>query len=148
MKKNKSYIYIFLILIICISISVFAFVKFSPTPGVGDIPYTWSRGINQNVSTSDTVTLIAQNKTYTIQIKNGNTVYDAMNTLENTKGSNFTFHTKEYSGLGNFIDDINGSKGTPGNYWIYYVNNKEAPIGISKYVLKSGDVISWEQGAF
>jgi len=105
--------------------------------------------INQiNEVKESIITLNVQNKTYIIQIKNGNTVYDAMNILENTKESNFTFNYKEYPSLGIFVDSINNVKGTPNKYWIYYVNSKEASIGVSKYVLKSGDIVSWKQGAF
>jgi hypothetical protein len=49
------------------------------------------------------------------------------------------------SGLGNFIDEINGIKGTKGRYWIYYINNKKASVGVSKYFVKNGDIIKWSQ---
>jgi hypothetical protein len=145
MRKNKLYTYIFLIFIICILSSIFAFAKFFPTSGVGDIPYTRSRGINQNVSTNDTISLIVQNKTYTIQIKDGSTVYDAMNIAQNMTDNNFSFKAKEYPNLGIFIEEINGIGGRSGKYWIYYVNNKEASVGVSKYIIKSGDIITFQQ---
>ena len=149
MRKNKSYIYIILIAL-CILGSYFIFAnsknsKLSPTPGVGEMK---SETVIQKDAAENEVTLLVQNKTYTIEIKAGNTVYDAMTTLEDTKGINFAFHAKEYSSLGNFVDEINGIKGTPSKYWIYYINGKEASVGVSKYVLKSGDVISWKQEAF
>jgi hypothetical protein len=68
-----------------------------------------------------------------------------MNNLQNNKENNFSFETKEYPSLGIFVEGINGINETPGKYWIYYVNGKEASIGISKYILKSGDVIFWKQ---
>ena len=46
--------------------------------------------------------------------------------------------------MGSFITEINGIKGLPGKYWIYYVNDKLASVGVSKYVLKEGDIINWK----
>lgn len=66
-----------------------------------------------------------------------------MNILQ--KESDFSFKGKEYSSLGYFVEEINRNKGTPGKYWIYYVNGKEASVGISKYILKNGDIIKWSQ---
>ena len=90
------------------------------------------------------VTLNVLDQTYKIEIKDGDTVYGAMQTLNNST-NNFSFEKKEYSSLGVFINEINGVKGKSGAYWIYYVNGKEAPVGVSKYILKSGDVITWKQ---
>ena len=68
-----------------------------------------------------------------------------MTNLQNNKVNNFTFNYKEYSGLGIFIDEINGVKGGQGGYWIYYINNKEANVGVSNYILKDGDSVLWKQ---
>lgn len=84
-------------------------------------------------------------KTYKANIKEGATLYDAMNNLQSVKENNFTFSGKEYSGLGYFVDEINGIKSGSGKYWLYYVNGKEASVGASVYVLKEGDIISWKQ---
>ena len=90
-------------------------------------------------------TLNVLDKTYKTNVKEGATVYDSMNNIQSVKENNFSFSGKEYSGLGYFVDEINGIKGIPGKYWIYYINNKEASVSISKYILKSGDIISWKQ---
>lgn len=91
------------------------------------------------------VSLIVQDKKYEIEIKEGATVYDAMKSIESVKENNFSFKTKEYGSLGIFIDGINGIMGESGKYWIYYVNDKEASVSVSKYVLKSGDIINWKR---
>jgi hypothetical protein len=91
------------------------------------------------------VALKVLGETYKVGIENGATVYDVMNIVKETKENNFSFISKEYPGLGIFVDEINGIKGTPQKYWIYYVNGKEAPIGISNYILKDGDIINWKQ---
>ena len=96
----------------------------------------------------DLFTLEVLGNKYTGMVKSGGTVYDAMVSLQSTKTNNFSFHSKNYSSLGNFIDEINGIKGTPGNYWIYYINNKKASLGVSKNVVKAGVIISWKQEGF
>ena len=85
---------------------------------------------------------------YNTNVVDGSTVYDAMKLIEDTKDSNFSFVSKDYSGLGSFVDEINGISGSPGKYWIYYINNQKASVGVSKYVLKAGDIISWKQEEF
>lgn len=91
------------------------------------------------------ITLNVLDKTYKANVKEGATLYDAMSNIQSVKENNFSFSGKEYSGLGYFVDEINGIKGTSGKYWIYYVNGKEASVGVSKYILKSEDIISWKQ---
>lgn len=95
-----------------------------------------------------TVTLDVFDRTHRTKFIDGSTAYDAMVALSKKKENKFSFHSKDYGDLGNFIDEINGVKGTPGKYWIYYINNKKATLGVSKYVLKAGDRISWKQEGF
>lgn len=83
--------------------------------------------------------------TYTIEIKDNDSVLSAMNILDNDNKYNFNFGYKKYPSLGIFIDEINGIKGGSGGYWIYYVNGKEASVGVSNYILKEGDSILWKQ---
>ena len=90
------------------------------------------------------VTLNVLDQSYQIEIKKGDSVYDAMQTLNNLIDS-FSFEAKEYPGLGIFINEINGIKGKSGAYWIYYVNEEEAFVGVSQYILKDGDSILWKQ---
>lgn len=90
------------------------------------------------------VTLNVLKQTYKIEIENKDTVYDAMEILDNST-NNFSFNSKKYSGLGIFINEINGVKGRSGAYWIYYINGEKVSVGVSKYILKSEDVITWKQ---
>lgn len=100
--------------------------------------------LSENVKNIQVI-LNVLDKTHTVNIKDGATVYDTMNNVQSLKENNFSFHSKEYPSLGSFITEINGIKGTPGKYWIYYVNNIEASVGVSKYILKDGDSILWKQ---
>lgn len=93
------------------------------------------------------ISLIVSDKKYEAEIKKDSSVFDAMKSIEenNTKDNLFSFKYKDYSSLGSFITEINGVKGEPGKYWIYYVNNEKASVGVSKFILKERDIIRWEQ---
>ena len=88
------------------------------------------------------LTLNVFDKSYSIKTEEGINVYDAMKSIED---KSFSFKAIEHPGLGYFVEEMNGVKGTPGKYWIYYVNGKEASVGVSQYIIKNGDIISWKQ---
>ncbi len=79
---------------------------------------------------------------YDISVQKGATVYDTMTTLAST--TQFSFNAKYYSGLGYFIDAINGIKNANGNYWTLYVNGTYATVGASAYRLSANDSIEWK----
>jgi len=90
---------------------------------------------------SKTVTLLINDGKYTTNISDEINVYDIMNKLK-TEGK-VDFKEKNYSGMGKFIEEINGIKNGE-KYWIYYVNNKKANVGVSNYKINKGDIISWK----
>lgn len=57
----------------------------------------------------------------------------------------FAYQTKRYASLGVFVDSIAGvtSDKSAGRYWIYYVNDVKAKVGVSSYQVQPGDVVSW-----
>lgn len=69
-------------------------------------------------------------------------VYELMEKLQ--KEGAINFKDKTYSGMGKFIEEINGIQNSGEKNWIYYVNNKKANIGISNYKIKTGDIVSWK----
>lgn len=101
---------------------------------------------NKNeVQKENTVTVKVLENSYKVSIKEGGTIYDAMNDIKNIPENNFSFVAKEYSTLGVFVEEINGIKGENGKYWIYSVNGEEGNVSVSKYFIKNGDNILWEQ---
>jgi hypothetical protein len=92
--------------------------------------------------TSRTVSKPVVELSYQDSIPNPVTVYDFMEQLQNEGKINFT--EKNYAGMGKLIDGINGIKNNNSQSWIYYVNGKEAQVGVSNYKIKSGDVVSWK----
>jgi hypothetical protein len=58
----------------------------------------------------------------------------------------FMFSAKEYSGIGMFVEEINGVKNDTSaqKYWIMYIDGESASVGASGYVLRDGDIINWK----
>jgi len=89
-----------------------------------------------------TTTLLEINDTkYETQINKPISVYDFMSQLQNE--GKISFKEETYSGMGKFIEEINGIKNGD-KYWIYYVNGKKANIGVSNYKINPGDIVSWK----
>jgi len=79
---------------------------------------------------------------YEAEVKAGASAYDLMNELK--QNGKISFSGKNYSGLGFFVEEINGLKNNPlAENWIYYVNGNPAPVGISNYLIKNDDVLEW-----
>jgi hypothetical protein len=91
------------------------------------------------------VLLTVLDKNYELEVKENSSVFDAMKELETKNDGDFSFKYNEYPSMGIFVYEINGMKETRGSYWLYYVNDKEASVGVSSYILKEGDSILWKQ---
>ncbi len=87
--------------------------------------------------------LLVDGRTYSLNIPEGSTVRDMMNMAASTSQI-FSFHEKLFSGIGYFVDEINGIKNTSNAYWFYYLNGSRANVGISSYVLKPNDKVEWK----
>lgn len=131
MKKNKYIIIIFVALII----SIIGFLLLNTKK------YTIQTE-TQNNTQDITVSLNTLDKNYSVKVEKDGTVYDVM---KNAEKEGFSFLGRKYPQLGFFVDEINGIKNESNKYWIYYVNEKEASVGVSKYIIKEGDIISWKQ---
>jgi hypothetical protein len=145
---KRKYLKILIVVILaCTLVAILYFTTDQKGPkalsGVGIISPT--NAISTEQIYQPLVTVNVLDKNYKVGIKDGDTVYKAMQNLQNDKNSTFSFSYKEYPSLGIFIDGINEVKGEPGEYWIYYVNDIEASVSVSKYQLKEGDIISWKQ---
>lgn len=98
----------------------------------------------QKEKSENFVTVDMPDKSYKINIKDGENVYEVMNNLKNDKNNNFDFQYREYPSLGSFVKEINGVRDGGGKYWFYYINGAEASVGISNYIIRKGDTISWK----
>ena len=89
-------------------------------------------------------TIIISGKSYPVGFITGSSVYEVMKNLH--ADGKVTIRFKNYSGLGHFVDGIDGvnSDTFRAKYWIYYINGAKAQIGISNYTLKQNDIITWK----
>jgi hypothetical protein len=87
------------------------------------------------------VTVAVAGTSYAVYAPPGSTVLDAMNILAST--TPFTFTSKNFPGMGAFVESIDGKENAGGSYWFLYVNGKSAGTGASETRLKAGDTVEW-----
>ncbi|MEI8338173.1 MAG: DUF4430 domain-containing protein [bacterium] len=92
-------------------------------------------------SSQSSINFLINGKSQILNFTQGDTlekvIKDAVSkNLIDVKGTNF-------SGLGFFVDSINGTKQGNGYSWIYYINEKKATVGASTYKLQNNDSINW-----
>lgn len=80
---------------------------------------------------------------FDVVVPEGSSAYDLMILAEKQYG--LSFSGRKFEGLGFFVDEIQGKKQSQvkGKYWIYYINNKKATVGVSQYIIQPHDIISW-----
>ena len=88
------------------------------------------------------ITLEINDVKYESNISGQKTVSDFMDKLK--EEGRIDFKEKNYTGMGKFIEEINGIKNSGEKNWIYYVNDKKSNIGISNYKINQGDIVSWK----
>jgi hypothetical protein len=97
----------------------------------------------QNTSTKGVATTLQINGvSFQDEITEKTSVDDFMNKLQKEGKINFT--EKYYLAMGELITSINGVANNNSQSWIYYVDGKEAQVGISNYKINPGDVVSWK----
>lgn len=102
----------------------------------------------QQVKADITARLEIGDKTYQAKVKADSTAYDLMKILQSDL--DLKFSAKEYAGMGALIEEIDGVKNDvkANKFWIFYVNGQPSQVGVSGYVLKNNDVISWKYEAY
>ncbi len=121
-----------------------------PSPHNRTIPHISNSATTTSIDIEkpqEIISIIIDGKNYLLPYSENQSVYDAMTTLTTLPSSEgFSFQAKKYSGLGFFVYEINGKKqdNKTGLYWIYYINNQSANIGISHYIIQKGDIIEWK----
>ena len=88
------------------------------------------------------ITIIAGDKTLQIASYTGTSLYDALVSAKDS--GQIEFSGKNYSGLGFFMTSIGNLYRGNGENLFYYINNKEASVGVSSYLLQDGDIIEWK----
>lgn len=88
------------------------------------------------------VIVIVDNIIFNLSFNKGNSLYDAL--YEAREQGQITFTGEQYYGLGFFVTDIGSLHKNKNKNLMYYINGEEAKVGISSYIPKDGDIISWK----
>ncbi len=85
--------------------------------------------------------LIIDDKSYDLEFREGEALYDALSRLSKTGAITVGGH--EFSGLGYFIDALNGKRAAGGYSWVYAINGVKSSLGVSSYKVRENDLILW-----
>lgn len=88
------------------------------------------------------ITIIAGEEKINLSVPTNTLFYDALMQAKNE--GILTVSGKNYPGMGFFVTDIGALHAGDGKDLLYYINNKEATVGVSSYVLKDGDILEWK----
>lgn len=99
--------------------------------------------INQDLPVTSYQLLVTS---YELLATNTSTVFEVMQLASADSRAPFFFETKNFGGLGLFVEAINDLKNNlqTGEYWIYYINDESAKLGISQQTVKPNDIITWK----
>ena len=134
-KKRKIIIVLFIVLVVLGGFLFFSSKKEVTIPTVNKNIVS-----EQNLNTQKAFLEIDNQKVESV-IGGSINIYSFMSKLR--QEGKINFKEKNYIGMGEFIEEINGVKNNGEKNWIYYVNGKKANIGVSNYKLINGDVVSW-----
>ncbi len=96
---------------------------------------------SKNINTESAILKIGDTTT-NLSFPANTLLYDTL-IKEKTAGK-IVFSGKNYPGLGFFVTDIGTLHTGNGKNLLYYINGKEATVGVSSYTLKNKDIIEWK----
>ena len=95
-----------------------------------------------SLKNTENITIILGEEIINLSVPQNTLFYDALVQAKNQ--GQIAFDGKNYPGLGFFITDIGTLHAGGGKNLLYYINGKEATVGVSSYTLKDGDIIKWK----
>lgn len=93
------------------------------------------------------IKIVVLGQAYPLSVPAKTTLYEAMVILSKDQSieQSFSFTTKNFPGLGQFVESINGAPNESRKYWMYYINGKQGSIGVSNYIVEAGDIVEWKR---
>lgn len=104
-------------------------------------PQTIENSKNTQENTQS-ITILAGETTAHLLSSPNTLFYNAL--IQERDAGKITFSGKNYPGLGFFVTDIGTLHSGNGKNLLYYINGKQASVGVSFYTLKDGDIIEWK----
>lgn len=99
----------------------------------------------QNVQQEVAASVVVASERYDVSVPEGSSALAVMEAARAQTA--FDFQGEEYAGIGFFVQEINGTSSTQDHFWLYYVNDEEAQVGVSDYIIQAGDVVTWRYEA-
>jgi|GEM_PF-1790206 len=96
----------------------------------------------QEIISTENISLIIGSMPISIPLVVGDTLYETLHNAD-VQGT-ILFSAREYPGLGFFVTAIGLLESGDGKNLMYFINGKEASVGVSMYVPHDGDVIEWK----
>ena len=134
-KKEKLYIGILIAVLFFTWLATWRFNRQVATPITTPYPLLHKEGVQEG-----SVTVSTGNET--IHFEPNQIFYDAL--IKQKNAGKITLSGKNYPGLGFFVTNIGPLHSGGGKNLLYYINGKEATVGVSSYTLKDNDVIEWK----
>jgi hypothetical protein len=100
--------------------------------------------VTKSVSSPNTekITILFGKEKTELSVPINTTFYDAL--MQAKDAGTLKLSGKNYPGLGFFVTEIGELRAENGKDLLYYINSKEANVGVSSYILKDGDIIEWK----
>lgn len=73
----------------------------------------------------------------------GSSALDQLKAVERRHG--ILIETRNFPGIGVFVEGIHGVRNTNTSYWQYWVNDEYAKVGAGQYALKDKDRVLWKR---
>lgn len=106
------------------------------------VPNTGSAKFLRMKMVSDAI-VVVPSKTHQV-LASGQVLFPTMtNLMASLPPGTFAFKSKFYTGLGQYVNEINGVKESGGLHWTLYINDQPATVGSSQYIIRVGDKIEW-----
>ncbi len=150
MLKNKKIIFSVIFIGIILIFLFFLFIPKSEeslgiqnTGGISgiEIKSDLSLDTNSKVKEDSSIELIVGEDSKKISFTTGDTLEKIL--FDTQEKGQIQISVKEYRGLGIFITEIDSLKQGEGKNLFYYINGKEASVGVSSYKPQDGDIIEW-----
>ena len=135
-KKQKK-----VLLVVCLVV-ILVFLIFLETGNINFYKNTNEKVAPLQPESLISSTVIIGKETLHLTFAPGKSLYDIL--LKEKENNTLSFSGKEYPSMGFFTTDIGTLHSTKDHYLMYYINGKEAEVGISSYFPKNGDVIEWK----
>lgn len=73
----------------------------------------------------------------------GSSTLNQLEAIERRHG--ILIETREFGGIGTFVEGIHGVRNTNTAYWQYWINGEYAKIGATQYILENEDEVLWKR---